>query len=190
MPQAVAAPASWLAAWEAEGATTEQALARFDALAGVTLADCIGRWRGTGLPSGHALDGVLEAAGWYGKDFVDSETVHPLLCQGRDGGVAALDPVPFLIRTVLRHPGLMRLPGSRAAFAAARPLLRTTAPKARLRRVEHRGVLTAAMIYDGLPIIDLFRAVDRDTLLGLMDLRDMPRPFFFVLRRVGPAGRG
>ena len=45
------------------------------------------------------------------------------------------------------------------------------------------GVVTATMIYDALPINDLFRAVDGATRLGLMDLRDMPQPFFFVLRR-------
>ena len=188
MTQDGPAPGSWLPAWAAQGSTTELALARFDALGGVGLADCLGRWRGAGLPTGHPLDGVLEASGWYGKAFVDAETVHPLLFRGRNGDVAALDPVPFLIRTVLRHPGLMRLAAGRAAFAAARPLLRTTAPRARLRELVHRGVLSAAMIYDGLPIIDVVRAVDRDTLVGLMDARDLPRPFFFVLRRDGAAG--
>ena len=41
------------------------------------------------------------------------------------------------------------------------------------------------MIYDGLPILDHFRAVDAATLLGLMDLRGMAQPYFFVLRRGG-----
>jgi hypothetical protein len=42
------------------------------------------------------------------------------------------------------------------------------------------------MVYDALPIIDLFRRVGRDTLLGLMDMRGLDRPFFFVLRRDVP----
>jgi len=36
-----------------------------------------------------------------------------------------------------------------------------------------------------LPINDMFRAVDGDRLLGVMDLRGMAQPFFFVLRRDG-----
>ena len=76
----------------------------------------------------------------------------------------------------------------RAAFGGIRPLLHTDEPKARLRTVEHRGVATAAMVYDALPIIDVFRRVDDATLLGLMDLRGLPRPFFFVLERDAPDG--
>jgi hypothetical protein len=34
-----------------------------------------------------------------------------------------------------------------------------------------------------LPIVDVFRRTDPDTLLGLMDLRGMEKPFFFLLER-------
>ena len=82
------------------------------------------------------------------------------------------------------HAGLAHLGRlARAAFGGVRPLLYTDRPKARLRTVEHRGVATAAMVYDALPIIDVFRRVDDDTMLGLMDLRGLPQPFFFLLRR-------
>ena len=69
------------------------------------------------------------------------------------------------------------------AFALVRPLLVTSRPAARLRMVEHRGVVSAAMVYDDLPIIDAFRRVDDDTVLGVMDLRWQPHPYVFVLRR-------
>jgi Domain of unknown function (DUF4334) len=72
---------------------------------------------------------------------------------------------------------------TRASFDVVRPLLYTHRPKARLRVLEHRGVATAAMVYDALPIIDVFRRVDPDTQLGLMDLRGLPAPFFFLLER-------
>ena len=39
------------------------------------------------------------------------------------------------------------------------------------------------MIYDRQPIIDVFRRVDDVTLLGVMDLRGMSQPYFFVLTR-------
>ena len=56
-------------------------------------------------------------------------------------------------------------------------------PKARLRQVTHRGVVTAAMVYDSLPIIDVFRKVSDDVRLGAMDMRGLPAPFLFVLQR-------
>jgi hypothetical protein len=43
--------------------------------------------------------------------------------------------------------------------------------------------VSATMIYDALPISDVFRRVDAHTLLGLMDYRALEKPFFFVLRR-------
>lgn len=45
-----------------------------------------------------------------------------------------------------------------------------------------RGVTTAVMIYDHLPIIDCFRRLDGRTMLGLMDMRGAA-PFFFQLER-------
>jgi hypothetical protein len=67
-------------------------------------------------------------------------------------------------------------------------MLRTDQPKARLRMTEYRGVVSATMIYDSLPINDIFRKVDDHTVLGAMDLRFAPQPFFFILRRehLGP----
>ena len=44
-----------------------------------------------------------------------------------------------------------------------RPLLTTRRPRGRLRDVRYRGVLSAALVYDDLPVIDSFRAVDEDT---------------------------
>ena len=42
------------------------------------------------------------------------------------------------------------------------------------------------MIYDARPINDVFKRVDADTALGLMDMRGLDKPFFFVLRRRSP----
>ena len=53
------------------------------------------------------------------------------------------------------------------------------------RMTEYRGVVSATMIYDSLPINDIFRKVDDDTVLGVMDLRFTPQPFFFILLREG-----
>jgi hypothetical protein len=170
------------------GTTAEQALSLFDALPAPTVADMIGRWRGVGLPTGHPLDGLLEALGWHGKAFVDPETVHPLLFARSGAPPVALDPARLPVGLLVRWPGLtgaavLRTPAVAAMFRAAWPLLRTRRPAARLRCLAWRGRVGAAMIYDRQPICDVFRTVDADTRLGLMDLRGLPAPFFFVLRR-------
>ena len=54
---------------------------------------------------------------------------------------------------------------------------------ASLRAVEHRGVVTATMVYDNHPVFDHFRRVDGATVLGLMDRKGEPAPLFFWLRR-------
>ncbi len=41
------------------------------------------------------------------------------------------------------------------------------------------------MLYDRLPIHNVFRRVDARTLFGVMDLHGAARPFVFVLTRDG-----
>lgn len=171
------------------GATTEGALALFDSLDPVPVAALFGTWRGAEFPTAHPLDGLLTASGWYGKQFIDAERVHPLLFHTADRAAAfPVDPARMPLGAALRVPVPAGGRGLRRAVLAARPLLRTARYTARLRTVEHHGVPTATMIYDAKPILDVFRRVDDTTVLGLMDLRGMARPYFFVLRR-DPATR-
>ncbi len=161
--------------------TLADALARFDALPAVTTEEMHGQWRGAGVPTGHDMDGLLEAYAWYGKSFVSDEAVHPLLFRNRAGGTYAIDPrrIPL---SLSRYHRLTRNALARALFTLATPVLRTRAPRARLRAITYRGVTTAAMVYDHLPIIDCFRRIDARTVLGLMDMRGAA-PFFFQLER-------
>jgi hypothetical protein len=62
-------------------------------------------------------------------------------------------------------------------------LSKTDASQARLRLMEYRGKVSATMIYDALPINDIFRKVDESTVFGLMDYKHSEQPFFFLLRR-------
>jgi hypothetical protein len=176
----------WVRAHEA-GTDADAALSFFDRCPAVAVAELTGRWRGSGLPTGSPLDGLLEAYGWYGKEFLDAETVHPLLFTDRSGRPRPVDPALIPLGVLRDHAGLAHHRLVRTAFRGVRPLVSTAKPRARLRAVEHRGVLTAAMIYDALPIIDVFRRVSADTVLGLMDMRDLAAPFFFLLRRDPPA---
>ena len=176
-------PASRLAALETGGGTTAEILALFDSLPPVSVEALRGRWRGSGLPSGHPMDGLLERFGWYGKEFNGPEDVQPLLCKGRDGAIFALNPAVVPMGLVNRHIGLFHTRFAEAVFALSGRAATTKRPTARLRMTEFRGVVTATMIYDSLPIHDVFRAAASDTMLGVMDLRGMAQPFFFVLRR-------
>ncbi|WOC12045.1 DUF4334 domain-containing protein [Gordonia sp. MP11Mi] len=124
------------------------------ALTPVAIDDVIGDWRGGELPSGHALDGQLEAVGWYGKWLRSRYDVAPMVCRGADGELYSNLEI-----------------GKGAAS---------------LWMVEFRGELTASMVYDGQPVIDHFKRVDDDTLMGIMNgstslVRD--KHFYFFLTR-------
>jgi hypothetical protein len=171
----------WIRAHRA-GADAADALAFFDGLPALAPDEMLGRWRGSGLPTGSPLDGLLEAYGWYGKEFVDAEAVHPLLFR-TSTGPRPVNPALIPLSVLRDRPGLAHSWAARTAFRAVRPVLTTSRSRARLRAVEYRGVVTAAMVYDALPIIDVFRRVSSTAVLGLMDLRGLADPFFFVLRR-------
>lgn len=164
------------------GSTQEQAIALYDALETVDCDFMLGRWRGEEFRTGTALDGMLERCGWYGKEFVDRENVHPLLFETGRGRIVALNPGLMPLSLALKVPALNG-PASAAAFRAMRWALITRRSRARLRMTEYRGKVSATMVYDQLPINDVFRKVDDDTVLGAMDLKGMELPYFFVLRR-------
>ncbi|RFU43396.1 DUF4334 domain-containing protein [Actinomadura logoneensis] len=54
---------------------------------------------------------------------------------------------------------------------------------ARLREVVYEGVPSAAMVYDGRPIIDHFRLVADDVLMGAMDAKGEASVLYFHLTR-------
>lgn len=165
--------------------TTTEALDVFDAAEAVEPEFMVGTWHGAELPTGYPMDGLLAASGWWGKQFVDAETVHPLLFPGTDGAsLWALNPaLAFGGLAVAAKLPLLRGRSMVGPIAALRPVLQTRAPKARLRTTRYRGIDTATMVYDQLPINDVFRRLSHDAVIGAMDLRNSPKPYFFVLRR-------
>jgi hypothetical protein len=166
--------------------TPAQALALFDALPAVPLAAALGAWRGEGLHTGHPLDGLLEACHWHGKRIDDPEHVQPLVFDTLAGGTVCVEPVGARIgvAAVMRFPFLKSRPVGRVVQALL-PLFATHQPQARLRMLQTRGVSSATIVYDTLPIHDALRQQPDGSLLGLMDLEGLEQPFFFVLRREG-----
>ena len=162
--------------------TTTEALAFFDELATVDLDFMLGKWKGSGLHTNHPMDGWLEIAGWYGKEFIDRDRVHPLLFLNQGDRVVKISPVLSGLELALRFPGLKN-EALKPIFNLIISILKTEKSQARMRMLEHRGKISATMIYDCLPINDVFRKIDDNTLLGLMDFKKMQQPFFFILRR-------
>lgn len=162
--------------------TTEIALQLFDALETVNLDFMLGRWQGSGLYTDHPMDGLLEASNWYGKEFVNTENVHPLLFLDHQGKIFKVAPNPTAMNWVMKLP-ILKNEYLKPLLMLTNSLLKTEASQARLRMMEYRGKVSATMIYDYLPINDSFRKVDDNTVLGIMDFKNFPQPFFFVLKR-------
>ncbi len=162
--------------------TTEKALELFDAQEPVNLDFMFGRWQGSGLHTSHPMDGLLESSNWYGKEFVDSENVHPLLFLDSKGQVFKVAPNPTAMNWVLKFP-IPKNDSLKPLLMLINSLLKTEKSQARLRMMEYRGKVSATMIYDYLPINDSFRKVDDNTILGIMDYKNSPQPFFFILKR-------
>lgn len=164
------------------GTSTTAALDYFDSLPPVTIQEMLGAWRGRGLDTGHVFDGLLERFGWHGKRFEGPEQVHPLVFDAQ-GGVFNVNPALMPVPLMLRFSSVLHRPIVARVFRPLSRLARTAAPRARLRMTVYRGVVTATMCYDALPIHDVFRKVDESTLLGAMDMRGLENPFMFILER-------
>ena len=164
---------------ETRKASPEEVFEAFDSLETISSEFLHGRWKGFEIETNHPLDGLLVASGWYGKIFINNEDVHPLVFFAKEKSeLYSVEPSLVPLNTKLpknERLGLM--------FAMARIILETKESRARLRNLEYRGRVSATMIYDGIPIMDTFVKIDDDRVLGVMDLKGQPLPFFFVLER-------
>ncbi|MEL6132288.1 MAG: DUF4334 domain-containing protein [Bacteroidota bacterium] len=157
----------------------EEGLHFFDTLPPVSLDFMWGEWEGAEISTGHPMDGLLSATGWYGKQFFDEETVHPLLFYNfTRTGTFKVNPAMVPLSRYIPKWRILHL-----VMNLIRPFVHAHKPKARLRMLTYRGKVSATMIYDRKPIHDVFRKIDEDTLLGLMDFRGMQEPYFFLLKR-------
>lgn len=160
---------------------TTEALAHFDSLQPVAIEFMIGQWHGASFATGHPWDGLLEKYHWYGKRFIDADNVHPLVYHSVFGRLVPVNPL-FMPMSLLRlrmfHSAIFG-----KMFQLTLFLFRAWSSGARLRMMECRGKTSAAMVYDRQPIIDAFRKIDGNKVLGMMDFKGMERPYFFTLER-------
>ncbi|MCQ4085455.1 DUF4334 domain-containing protein [Saccharibacillus sp. JS10] len=161
----------------------EESFSFFDELDSVDMQEMWGLWKGEELNTGHPLEGLLTASGWYGKEFLDPENVHPLVFEKKNGNRYIVNPLLIPMNLPFQN-----IPTSmiRPAMTIMRPILQTRKSAARLRHIEYRGKQSASMVYDQKDIIDVFRKVDDDTLFAIMDIKslDSDLTYFFVLNRV------
>lgn len=162
--------------------TTAEALAFFDELDPVDINFMLGRWRGSEFPTGHPMDGLLGVSNWYGKEFIAPDTVHPLLFVDNSGQIIRVAPNSLIMNLALNLP-IPRNESLKPIYTLLTSLQKTDKSQARLRMVEHRDKISATMIYDDVPIHDVFRKIDDRTVLGLMDYKASQQPYFFVLTR-------
>lgn len=170
--------------------TTDQAQELFDTLPAVQINELRGLWKGAEFPTASPSDGLLATSRWFGKRFTGNDDVDPLVwCASKskkgDGSSSGDNSELF----AADPPKAMALISQGLDVPDHRAECETHEPGARLRPVEYRGVVTASMVYNQLPVIDHFRRVDDTTLLGVMNNPQMPGPpFFFVLRRYEQGG--
>lgn len=165
-----------------EHLSADEALNICDSLEAVSVGFMQGRWKGSEVRTGHPYVGALEATGWYGKLFIDPDNVHPLVFYKNDRELFSVNPGrlgPWLGIRV----DYTKTPILKPIMQLARPLIQTHQGKARLRMTMYRGVVSATMIYDQLPVHDVFRKLNDNAVLGIMDRRGDALPYFFVLER-------
>ncbi|MDL2402614.1 DUF4334 domain-containing protein [Rhizobium mayense] len=149
-----------------------------------SVAELTGLWHGHCITSGHPLDGVLENLGWYGKRFRSDHRADALLFSVGPHRLVAIDPGMIPLKLALRFHRFGRSRAARGWFSYLQKVWRANGPVASLRPMSFRGKMSAAMVYDEQPIIDYFRRIDDDRLLGVMAVEGDRRYYFFLLTRI------
>ena len=146
----------------------EQAL-ELRAAATVSTFELDGLWQDCSPVPADALLGS-----WRGSDFATGHPVHEMLLGSRWHG-KRFDSV------AVAHPLICR--DENGELFSDRELGKGLAS---LWNIEFRGEVTAAMVYDGQPVVDHFKAVDDDMLLGVMNGKGVlheGRHYWFLLER-------
>lgn len=158
----------------------DQVFAIFDDIGSVDVAEISGSWSGAEVNTRHEMQGLLEAIDWVGKVFEDDGNAHPLVL-GRKKRFA-IKPFRPLLRLALAVP-LFRKPFMAPINSLIARCIQTKKTQATLRMINFRGVVSAAMVYDDVPITDFLRKIDDDHLLGIMEFKWVDEPYAFLLKR-------
>lgn len=163
----------------------QTAFKKFQGLPPVEPHELVGLWSGRGTSSGHPFDGVLENLGWFGKRFTPDLRADALLFRSGERRLVAIDAKRIPLRSALRFHQLGRTRIARNLFSYLQRHLRANGPIASVDTVPFGGLASAAMVYDKQPIVDYFRRIDDNHVMGAMVISGEDRLYFFELERVG-----
>lgn len=161
----------------------QTALEEFRSLPPIAPRELVGLWKEHGIPTGHPFDGVLENLSWFGKRFTPDMRVDALLFRSGDRRLVAVDPKWIPLRLALRFPEVGRMRVARNLFSYLQRRLRAKGPVASSKTMVFGGVESAAMVYGHQPIVDHFRRIHADRIMGAMTIRNDERIYFFELQR-------
>ncbi|MBU9765103.1 DUF4334 domain-containing protein [Mycobacterium sp. TNTM28] len=147
----------------------------FATLPAVSVNALLGTWRALAIPGVSTVYPILIEKGWYGMRFNDPENVDTMLIASPDGD-------EMFAADVLKLAAVA--PGATSNLCQIRSEIETDQPMGRLRMIDHRGTVTAAMIYDRLPVIDYFRQIDDHAVLCAADARDSIETGYLILQRI------
>lgn len=159
-------------------------LEQFRRLSPIEPRELVGLWTGRGIPTGHPFDGVLENLGWFGKRITPNMRADALLFRSGEHRLTAIDPRWIPLSLALRFHQFGRTPMARNLFSYLQRRLRAMGPVASLNIKAFDGIESAAMTYDDQPIVDHFRRIDVERVMGAMTMRGDERIYFFQLERV------
>ncbi|WP_049735291.1 DUF4334 domain-containing protein [Rhizobium ecuadorense] len=164
----------------------QTALEEFHSLPPIEPRELVGLWKGRGKPAGHPFDGVLENLGWFGKRFTPDMRADALLFRSDERRLVPIDPrwrIPIGIALRFHKLGRTGVARNLASYLQVR--FRARGPVASLRTMVFGGVESAAMVYDRQPIVDHFRRIHQERVMGAMTISGDERIYFFELERVG-----
>ena len=154
--------------------TAEQIDALFTTLASVSIQTLQGIWRAVAIPGVSPQYQLMIEKGWYGMRLTDQNSVDSLLIANPEGtGIFAADLFKLAAA----------LPANPAHLSQIRSEIETDQPTGRLRLIDYRGTVSAAMIYDRQPVIDYFRTIDDTTVLCTVEARDITGNAYLILQR-------
>lgn len=148
-----------------------QIAAVFDQLKPISPEFLIGKWKGFSFDTGHPAHRILDTLKWAGKDYRSVDDVDPIMIYDDSGK-----------RSWYSEYGHARVSSELQGI----PVQGYAADRSQIREVKFHGTVSAAMIYDKFPIIDVFKYVDDNTVLGAMDSKDFPADageYYFYLKR-------
>jgi hypothetical protein len=145
--------------------------ALFTDLPAVRTDEMLGTWSGRYVRVEAEQTPRLVSEGWYGMRFVDDDHVDTMLYRAGGGELFATDPAGIVAALAEGASDLVDL----------RSRIEVSEPVACMRMVEHRGTVSAAIIYKHHPIIDYLRRIDERTILGVAEVTGKETTGFFLL---------